>query len=233
MNTYAPLPDSLRYLQPFVTRLAKLPADSLNEDVDSTQLHAALRKRLRGLKKIEADALLTEDRNRLEAWLNTLGSPDHPAYWVLGSLSLPDLADYLMTPAEPPPRGSTISLAVPNGWKTKTAPFQLLLKHGKEWASITAIDQLGFDMHSRLEEHWAAPPELKMTLDSEQVAFGQCKGKKYVIKQTEPVPWKSVRYVLSVPDGYVSVDVGARNGADFDELVFEASLHTLQMSNPS
>ena len=232
MKKFAPLPDGLRYLQPFVNSLAKLPADALNEDVDSARLDAALRKRLRGLTEVEADAVLSRDRDHLEAWLKASDSPDHPAYWVLGFLSFADLASQLTKPAEPPLRGPAISFASPDGWKVKVVPFRLDLRRGKVWASITASDQLGFEVHCRLDEHWAAPPELNMTLESKQVAFGPCQGKKFVITELVPAPWKSVRYALSVPGGYVSVDLGARDGADFDELPLEAALHTLQISSP-
>jgi hypothetical protein len=45
----APLPEPLRYLQPFANALARIPAEDLNEDVDGSRLEAALRKRARDL----------------------------------------------------------------------------------------------------------------------------------------------------------------------------------------
>ena len=41
---FTPLPDALRYLQPFVNSLAKLPREALNEDIDASRLESALRE---------------------------------------------------------------------------------------------------------------------------------------------------------------------------------------------
>jgi hypothetical protein len=54
----APLPEPLRYLQPFANALAKLPTEDLNVDVDASRLDAALRKRVRGLDEDAAAAQL-------------------------------------------------------------------------------------------------------------------------------------------------------------------------------
>src|SRR5829696_7933767 len=111
----APLPDSLRYLQPFANALAKLPPEDRNEDVDASRLEAALRKRVRGLDEEAAEAELTNDRNLLERWLKA--DRNHPAYWILGFLLSPDLATHLTRPPEPPPRGPEMAFKAPGGWK--------------------------------------------------------------------------------------------------------------------
>ncbi len=144
MKTIAPLPEALRYLQPIVNSLAKLTAQKLNEDVNPARLEAALRRRLRGLTGDDADEALIGDRQLLDEWLKASGSLDHPAYWILGYLSLPGLASYLNQPPEPSDPGPTISFVPPHGWKVKIVPFRLDLKHGKLWAEITTINELGF-----------------------------------------------------------------------------------------
>jgi hypothetical protein len=116
-----PLPDSLRYLQPFVNSLAKLPPEDLNEDVDPSPLEAALRKRLHGLQEQAAKAKLAKDRQLLERWLKT--QAHHPAHWVLGFLSSPDLATQLTAPAQPPLRGPEMTFEAPGGWKVKKCRF--------------------------------------------------------------------------------------------------------------
>src|SRR5947199_9865976 len=99
----APLPEPLRYLQPFVHALAKLPPEDLSEDVDASRLEGALRKRMRGLDEEAADAELAKDRDLLERWLED--KPDHPAHWIRGFLLSADLATHLTQPAQPPARG--------------------------------------------------------------------------------------------------------------------------------
>ncbi len=192
-----------------------------------------MRRRLRGLTGDDADEALIGVRQLLDEWLKASGSLDHPAYWILGYLSLPKLASHLTQPAEPSDPGPTISFVPPHGWKVKTVPFRLDLKHGKVWAVITTINELGFAIEEQLDKHWVAPPELKLTMDVRSVAFGPCKGKKFVILDRGAVEGKTIRYVLTVPGGYVTIHVGARNQADFDELSLESQLHTLHLSTPS
>src|SRR5262245_12319867 len=125
MKTLEPLPKSLRYLQPFVNFLATLPG-RLDESVDHSELEAALRKRVKGLSEEAAAELLENDRDVLKSWLNDFDSTNHyPAYWVLGWLSNPDLASYLLKPIEPPPREPRIQLELPSGWNATALPFQL------------------------------------------------------------------------------------------------------------
>jgi len=223
----SPLPDPLRYLQPFANALAKLPPEELNEDIDASRLEAALRKRLRGLDDEAAAAELAGDCDLLESWLKD--KPDHPAHWIRGFLLSPDLATYLTQPAEPPPRGPEISFVAPKGWKVNLVPFRLDLKKGKLIGSVMAINQLTFDMMQRQQENWVAPPGLEATREVLDVRHGDVSGKKCVYRQVSPVPWKSVDYLLSVPGGFVQVVLDAL-GADFDEAPFDASLHTLRLS---
>src|SRR4051812_21286186 len=112
-----PLPEPLRYLQPFANALAKLPPEDLNEDVDASRLEAALRRRLQGLDEDAADAELMKDRDVLEHWLKD--QPAHPAQWIRGFLLSPALSEHLTRPPEPPPRGPEMHFEAPKGWKVK------------------------------------------------------------------------------------------------------------------
>jgi hypothetical protein len=96
----ARLPERLRYMQPFVRSLSKLSPENLNEDVDTSRLEAALRKRIRGMDSEAAEEALASDRALLESWLQTSAAPNHPAHWVLGFFSFPDLAEHLVRPPE-------------------------------------------------------------------------------------------------------------------------------------
>jgi hypothetical protein len=227
MKRFAPLPEALRYLQPFANALAKLPPDALNEDVDASRLESALRKRVRGLDEDAAAAPLDKDRDALERWLED--KPDHPAHWIRGFLLSPDLATHLTHQPKPPPRGPAMSFVAPEGWKVKVVPFRLDLKHGKLVGTITAIDELSFGLLERQHEDTVAPPGLKVAREVREVRCGEVSGKKFVYRQTVPVPWKRVEYVLSVPGGFVSATLDAL-GADFDGSSFDAKLHTLGLT---
>lgn len=228
-NRPAPLPEPLRYLQSFVNVLAKLPPEEWNEDVDASRLESALRKRLRGLDEVAATEELSKDREMLLTWLETTASPGHPAHWILGYLSLPELADYLTRPAERAPRGPKISFDAPKGWRAKSVPFSLNLKKGKLVGVITAIDHFSFDLGQRQAEYWVAPPDIDLTRETQSVSYGEISGKKYTYRQVVPAPWKQVDYLLSVPGGFARVTLCAM-GDDFDETPFELNLHTLRLS---
>jgi hypothetical protein len=232
-----PFPEPLRYLQPFIRALSKLAPADRNEDVDPSRLETALRKRVRNMDGIAAEAALASDRKRLETWLKTFGSPDHPAYWVLGFLLSPDLAQNLLLPPEPVPQGPTISFDAPAGWKVKAVPFRLDLKKAKILGFIMVIEEFGFNvmniqmaklMTMPNDPQWA-PPGLVAATDMRDVTFGAASGKKYVFRQSAPCALKQVDYLLSVPGGFVAVRLSAFV-LDFDESPFESKLHTLRLA---
>ncbi len=233
MKTPTPLPEPLRYLQPFVKSLSKLPPDALNEDIDASRLDAALRKRLRGLDEDAAVEVLAKDRELLESWLKNDASPNHPAHWVLGYLLLPEMAAHLIRPPTPPPQGPTITFETPNGWKVKAVPFALNLKRGKTTCSIMAIDEFTFDLllHQWEQTRPIQPSGVQVSTLATEVSFGECHGWKYLRQQTSPVRWSQIDYFLRVPGGHVAVRLGSMTGADFDESPLEAQLHTLRLSS--
>jgi hypothetical protein len=236
----APLPDPLRYLQPFVNELAKLPPDGLNEDVDASPLEAALRKRIGNLDLEAAEARLADDRDRLERWLED--KPDHPAGWILGFILSPTLATDLTQPVgPPPPRGTTgpmlhgpkVDFVPPDGWRVKQlAPYLLQLKKGKLTGTVMAIDERLFHQTQRDRENWVVWPGVEATRDVQDARYGGVSGRKYVYRRIAPDQSKRVDYVLRVPGGFAMAGIEAA-GADFDESVFESALTTLRLSAPA
>jgi hypothetical protein len=223
----APLPEPLRYMQPFANALAKLPPEDLNEDVDPSRLEAALRKRIRGLDEEAAEAELAKDRDLLEDWLKD--KPDHPAHWIHGFILSPTLATDLAQPPEPPLRGPEILFEAPNGWKVKTLPFGLSLKSGKIGGSISTIhDESWFEGSLQEREQTAKLrwPGQQTANEISDVSFDGCSGKKYVF----PAPWKQVDYLLRVRGGFVWIRLSSTSGDDFDESPLEAKLHTIRVS---
>lgn len=222
-----PLPESLRYLQAFANKLARLPPEKLNEDVDSSPLDSALRKRVRDMDEVAADAQLAEDRELLAIWLED--KPDHPAHWIHGFLLDPDLATYLTQPPEPPERGPTIGFVAPGGWKVKVVPFGLNLKKEKLIGTITVIEELSFDIMQEQQKLWTTSPDMELTRTILPIQCGLVSGTKCVFRQTKPFPWNTVNYLLSVPGGFVSATLCA-GGASLDEGPFDDQLHTLQLT---
>jgi hypothetical protein len=237
-KAYRQLPESLRYLQPFVRWMAKLPPDAWNENLDPSRLEAALRKRLRGLDEADAEDALSKDRELLEGWLKTFDSTEHPAWWLVGYLMSPDLTEYLFRPPEPPRRGPEIAFEPPDGWKTKAVPFQLQFKMKNLVGDITAAEEgLGADILKYQIDHepppWTPidPPGVTSGIEAQAVKFGDVIGRKTIHKETGRVSRKQIEYKLAVPGGFVMA-VLTTDDADFDESPFEARLHTLRLSWP-
>lgn len=226
----APLPEPLRYLQPFANALAKLPPDELNEDIDASRLEAALRKRIGNLDLEPAEARLEADRELLEGWL--ADKPDHPAHWILGFLLTPTLANYLTQPPEPLPRGPEMIFEAPAGWKAKSVPFRLDLKAGKVIGSIMAIEESWLEHHQREREQTSKlrQPGQETANGISDVSLHGCSGKKYVFRMIKPAPWKQVDYLLRVPGGCDWIQLSTTAGVDFDESPLESKLHTLRLS---
>lgn len=225
------LPEPLRYMQPFVNGLWKLSPDELNEDLDASALEAALRKRLRGLDDEAAAVALGKDRDLLQTWLDATAARGHPAYWVVGYLSSPDIAVHVLHPPQPG-QGPVMTFEVPRGWAMKAVPFRLDLKKAKLLAEITAIDRETFDRHQLKHALASHPPGVQATARCCGVRFGECFGTKYIYVEAAPPSWKRVTYVLQVPGGYVSIWHSARGGTAFDEFELEEKLHTLRLSSP-
>jgi hypothetical protein len=225
----SPLPEALRYLQPFARSLAKLTLSELNEDIDPARLETALRKRILGLDADAAEAELAKDRALLESWLKEASSEHAAYYWILGFLMSPDLAAELVQPPVPAPRGPELSFATPVGWKAKNVYGRIDLRKGKTIASIMVIDHLSFDMMQCQQESYATAANPRLSHEMLDVDFGGITGKKYVCRQLTLGPWKRIDYVLRMPAGFAVVILNSPD-IDFDESPFESKLHTLRIS---
>jgi hypothetical protein len=229
MKTHQPLPDELRYLQPFVRWLAKRSPDDANESIDATRLEKALRKRVRGMSIAEAQQRLDADRRTLQSWLEAWTPEGHPAHWVLGFLTHPKLAkELLQTPADKPPE-PIIEFDPPAGWHVRAIPFNLNLRKGKERAFITVIGEFSF--HNLQVPGARVFAQGEGRVDEHDVQFGQLKGKKYLRLQTAPVHSRQLDYVLAVPGGFANIILCRTDGGEFDEIPFEAQLQESDLLN--
>jgi hypothetical protein len=222
MKSHPSLPANLRFLQPFVNRLAKLSSDRLDENVDASPLEAALRKRIRGLDVRQARTRLDDDRRVLESWLKASASSEHPAHWVLGFLASRGLAGHLLAPPEKPAPVPRVHFEPPAGWEARreVKSGSLNCRKGRLYAGISAMDKAVFE--STLLFGFGPARE-------SEVQFGAAKGKKFVRRGSEPVV-KQLDYCLAVPGGFVMILLTGPIDRDFDEAPFEAQLHTLRVS---
>lgn len=251
----AKLPQNLKYLQPFVAKLAKLPPDDLNEDVDPTPLMRLLQKRIKGLDARAASRALEADYVALEKWL--ADKPTHPAYWILGVLFSPNLMDGLdpqgvpgaetgerEAPLEKMPE---IHFDAPAGWLKTPFPYRVDLECGNLRGTITYVYPLSFDGRVREMKNRHKPVSIahlspddplersiieqkkRMQIISTEFDFaqGEITGKKWVVSETAE-SGKRVDYLLTVPGGHVSILLEA-GGAPFDEAEFERQLGSVRV----
>lgn len=257
MAKHAKLPTSLAYLQPFVNRLSRLPADSLNEDVDSGPLIDAIRSHFESASSEDSNVRFRADVQLLEDWLAKTGGPAHHAHWIHGFLSTCELSDLFEDlPSIPSP---SIAMTCPTGWKAEAAPSCLLLRARGVVASFTVIDEVAWHL---LEQQWlqarlnpppnpfvvaqlvqqlqaklagsavvtsAAVPRYEATSEYTNVHFGDISGLKHSQCQTAPMTWKSVSYLLTTPGGRVMGQMSRLKPGTFDEGPIEAMLETMRV----
>src|SRR5436309_3052542 len=82
MPRLSPLPERLRYLQPFRKKFATCPPEELNEDTGGGPLFALLRKRIEGHSTAEAEKLLEQDGAALQSWLSARQQQNDPLHFA-------------------------------------------------------------------------------------------------------------------------------------------------------
>src|SRR5262249_32596896 len=145
----------------------------------------ALRKRVRGLPVIQAQQRLDADRDTLRSWLDSCAPEGHPAHWMLGFLTHPDLARELLETPMAEPSGPSIRFEAPAGWHVRAIPSNLNLRRGKLRAFITAIDEFSFRNLQLPGTRMLASAQGRV--EELDVQFGEVTGKKYLRLQTAPV----------------------------------------------
>ena len=223
-----PLPSRLAYLQPALDWLATLPADELDEDTDSSLVDNALRTRISGMSESEAQQLIDDDGQALEGWLDQPGMELSPGNFILGLLSLPDLAHFMLVPPEPPP--PRILFEAPDGYQIVERPNGLNLEVGLLIGCINVIDVATAEFLQEQKKQTLSLPHVNVDCSIDQVCFGPVIGTRHRLIDTV-TQWKRVEYFLDVPGGHVYVMLDA-GGKDFDEAPMEACLHTLRVEEP-
>ena len=237
-----PLPEELRYLEPVLQEMRKVPPDELDESLDTTRLEAALRERVKNFGRRGAVKRLAADRDALEKWLTESGGEDPVAAWVIGYLMRPGalVPWLLLSPTYIMPPSPTIVFEAPTGWSMEHSPFWLHVSKGGLTAHIGVIDKSALEMmraqnemREKVTEHppGVYPEGFDGRWRRSAAQFDECRGDKYVFSQTMPAFWKAVQYLLEVPGGAVhcAIDEG---GKDFDESALEEKLHTLRVVQP-
>ena len=229
MSRLSPLPEKLRYLQPFRKQVAKLKADEAVEDTDLSLLNQLLCGRIAGLPVEEGKKMLQEDQAMLEEWLASPKLEDNGGMFFLQGylMALPELVDRLLEEKDKPQERDEIEMELPPearikkigaecGWKVSWLRTTLFIfptdkKH---------MDYMVKDFHEGARHHLS---KVEVT----PVIFGKVTGFKRVVDMSI-VESMSVDYALEVLGGYASASL-LKKGTSIDESRFEQYFHTIRI----
>jgi len=232
------LPETLRYLQPFRRKFARVTPENLNDTSGPPVLMPLLYKRIHTLPLHEAAALLERDRTALEQWLAQLGDHADPLHFVQGvfiTASAAELVALIKEEIEKPPAPTVhVHMDLPNGAKLRRVPgadeSEKLITLKGVWLIVRALPEEATKDLSPVADF--APYIIQRSEAS--VSFGLVTGIKYLfVLEGWHTPHKRIVYALTVPGGHVQVSItpiGKKvNDEQWDEAPFEACFHTLRV----
>ena len=236
MARATPLPEQLRYLQPFRSKFAPRP-EILNEDSGIEPLLALLRKRIQNLSIAEAGKVLEEDLVALKDWLAKPEQTNDCLHFAVGIFLVATPADWakqiLEEPNKPPEPKLLLHVDLPEGAKRRreglTDDGMLVSLKGL----LIAISALQEEPFANLGKAYAKD-EPRVTKSITFVSFGGAKGTKIVvIGETWRGPVKETFYFLNVPGGQVMASASAHSKKldelNWDDSIVESFLHTLRV----
>ena len=249
------LPERLQYLQPFREFLKKLPKADVGETTDTTLLEELLRKQIHGMSVNEAQERLNSDLDELEKYLSTPRRRNDRLHFVVGFLliAVEKPEDFLKPPEKPKEILERLTMELPPKAKSSVDQYSLTIKwkrqnfyalrlsmddefsHEFTLAKLANPNASEYELLNLVGQTGVAelvPPSARQIRPKNiKVNFGAVTGHKLVASSHSPVVWKSVGYLLSIPGGYVSVDISANHL--FDEAEWESYLATLHFLRPS
>jgi hypothetical protein len=229
MPRLSPLPEKLRYLQPFRKQVAKLKPDEAIEDMDLSLLNRLLCRRIVGLPVNEGKKMLQEDLTMLEEWLVSPKLEDNGGMFFLQGylMALPELVDRLLEEKDKPKERDEIEMELPpearinklggeRGWKVSWLRTTLFVFP----VDKNHMDYMVKDFHEGPRHHLS---KVEVT----PVAFGNVTGFKRFVDMSI-VESVHVDYALEVPGGYASASL-LKKGMQIDVSKFEQYFHTIRI----
>src|SRR5438105_3598947 len=106
MPRLTPLPESLRYLEPFWKQVAKMKPEEIDESMDLSLLNKLLLERIKRIPTAVGKEKLKSDSEVLESWLSAPGVNDHGGMTFLQGylMALPELVERLLEEKDRPAR---------------------------------------------------------------------------------------------------------------------------------
>ncbi|MGA9779392.1 MAG: hypothetical protein ACLPRE_09550 [Limisphaerales bacterium] len=244
-----PLPERLRYLEPYREFLAKIPKSKIDEGTDTTLLCDLVREQIREKTEAEAKEKLAADLEELGKYLSS--RRDDRLHFVLGCflIAIEDPEEFVKPPEKPeeriimelPPKAKSKyfeewSLIV--NWKRQhfsASPLDMTYNYGRRrfLTQLAHPDANDYELYILMGETAMAEmvyPKAREIhpMPSVAVHFGKVTGHKRVVCDDSPPFFrKTVRYKLQIPGGYATVSIDAK--ILFDESEWEYYLPTLRI----
>ena len=244
-----PLPERLRYLQPFREFLAELPKEQAS-DADPTFLEELIYEHIKGKTTEEAQEKLSADLEELEKYLSAPRRRNDRLHFVLGYLltAVEDPQELLKPPEKPKPIEERLVMELPPKAKLKVDEYSLAVKwNGKriyvlrskmddEFTRKHILAELAHPDASEYERfifmnepslaEMVPPTARQIRRQSVSIDLGKVTGHKYISLGEAPATWKRVDYTLQIPGGHVSAVI--QESSLFNEAEWEPYLATLR-----
>jgi hypothetical protein len=208
MPRLSPLPEKLRYLQPFRKQVAKLKPEEIDESMDLSLLNQLLCGRIEGLPVEEGKKILQADQAVLEEWLASPKLEDNGGMVFLHGylMALPELVDRLLEKEDKPQKQEEIQMELPaearirklggeRGWKVSWLRTTLF---------ISPVDKKYMDY--KVKDFHEGPRHHLSKVEVTPVVFGNVTGFKRLV-DLSIIESMHVDYALEVPGGYASASL--------------------------
>lgn len=237
MPRLTPLPEQLKYLQPFRKQVGALDSEEVSASLDVSLLNKLLCQRIEGMSVEDGKRLLQEDQEVLEKWIGTGSVDDNGGMIFLqGYLgALPDLVDRLLElNDEPQVRSLELHMDLPKAAKVKRKSGGLLEVN---WLrAIFFVHPVERDyLDFQVESFRNGQIEKLAQVEVSEVRFGEVSGLKRLTDMSI-VETVSAEYALKVPGGFAFAMLMKRGNrithAKFSECEakFEQLFHTIRLS---
>jgi hypothetical protein len=229
MPRLSPLPESLRYLEPFRKQVAKLKPDEIDEIADLSLLNKLLLERIDGISRDEGKEKLIADSEVLETWLSSPGLNENGGMAFLQGylMALLELVDRLLEEKDKPvPPQKEIQISFPPEAKLKKMDGGLLkVAWRRTTIFVLPSDKKYHDI--QIKAFREDPPHKLSKVSVTQVKFGDVTGFRRFV-DLSIIESMTVDYALEVPGGYAAVTLH-KKGTAIDPTQFEQFFYTLRI----
>ena len=229
MPRLTPLPQRLRYLQPFRKQVAKLKPEEIDESMDLSLLNKLLLQRIEGMSPQVGKQTLEADQEALEKWLEAPAFEDNGGMIFLQGylMALPDLVDRLLEERDKrEPMHNEVQMELPAEAKVKKL-------RGGLW-KVTWLRTTLFVLPSdrqyidfQIKDFHECVREKLSNMMVTSVKFGKVTGLKRFVNLSA-VGAVHVDYALTVPGGYATVTL-LKKATAIDATKFEQYFHTIRV----